>query len=1021
MNSVASRPLLRPLAILLSLLLALVGLSLPATSASAAAGDVAGATLQWGVKASFRSYLVGSIAHGSWTVSGVSDATPFGWSGGSGAAPGGTGTVAYPGSVRFQGHPDFGVPAGEYALDLTFSDLKVRITGATTAELLLDARSRGFNDPTTFVELGDTVFATLDLAGGSNGSTADVVAYSNVPAVLTEAGATAFGGFYSAGTVLDPVSFSWPVEAAPEPEPVVPTIAVSQTTGLESGDVVTVTGTGFGPNEEGGPLGTRPPLSGKFGGVYVTFGTFLDAWKPSEGALSASRKADGTQTKWILNPADVATVGGSAAGAVAIQPDGSFSVQIEVNEEFTGALADGNYGIYTYPGSGAVYAPFETYTPIEFAEPVPTITVSQTTGLESGDVVTVTGENFGPNEEGGPLGTRPPLSGKFGGVYVTFGTFLDAWKPSEGALSASRKADGTQTKWILNPADAATVGGSAAGAVAIEADGSFEIEITVNEEFTGALADGNYGIYTYPGSGAVYAPFETYTPIEFASTTPTTPPVDPIATPVPGSLSWGVKASFREYVTGPIASGSISVGNGAGVSGGAYWFPQSSAEVSSDVAYRGSVTFSGHGGLLNLRIADPVVRITSTSSAVLSVATGSGRVDFASLALGTPTTDASGARTYAASPATLTAAGAASFAGFYSAGTALDPVTFTIGSVNATNGRGLTTAAVVAETRTAAPTPPATEGIESTEEEFTAGGNYTFTAGGFQPNESGILVVIYSEPTVLATDATADADGVVTWTGNLPAGLTGEHTFTFQGSVDRGIVIDIAAAEVVGCEVEGAELTWGFKESFRAYIDGSIANGEWTTADGADYETPVFTWATGSGGYDAETGDADLAFTGSVRFTGHGGVLDTTIANPRVVIDGDRAVLLLDVTGTTQDGTPVSSAGIEFAELDLADAEQVGGGDLVAFTGIPAVLTDAGAAAFGTYPAGEALDPIDLSITVDPACIQTLAVTDDTETTGDAVNASATSPLPWIVGALVALLLLAALIVVLVRRAGRSA
>jgi hypothetical protein len=249
--------------------------------------------------------------------------------------------------------------------------------------------------------------------------------------------------------------------------------------------------------------------------------------------------------------------------------------------------------------------------------------------------------------------------------------------------------------------------------------------------------------------------------------------------------------------------------------------------------------------------------------------------------------------------------------------------------------------------------------------------------------------------------------------------LTGEHTFTFQGSIDAGLVIDIAAAETVGCTVQSTELDWGFKESFRAYIDGSIANGEWTTADGATYETPLFSW-TGTGGYDSETGDADLSFTGSVRFTGHGGALDTTIANPRVVIDGDRAVLLLDVSGTTQDGQPVSSVGVEFVELDLAAAEAGGGGDLVSFAGIPTVLTEAGAAAFGTYEAGSAFDPIDLRITLDPACI-TPAIDTDVATTGAEIEtASATSPLPWVLLAVLLALAVVVAVIVLTRRRRRA-
>ena len=78
-----------------------------------------------------------------------------------------------------------------------------------------------------------------------------------------------------------------------------------------------------------------------------------------------------------------------------------------------------------------------------------------------------------------------------------------------------------------------------------------------------------------------------------------------------------------------------------------------------------------------------------------------------------------------------------------------------------------------------------------------AGGEIEITAGGFQPNEQGILVVIYSEPTVLDTNAKADANGVVRWIGTLPKDLTGKHTITLQGGVNVGQEITISKATEV--------------------------------------------------------------------------------------------------------------------------------------------------------------------------------------------------------------------------------
>lgn len=181
------------------------------------------------------------------------------------------------------------------------------------------------------------------------------------------------------------------------------------------------------------------------------------------------------------------------------------------------------------------------------------------------------------------------------------------------------------------------------------------------------------------------------------------------------------------------------------------------------------------------------------------------------------------------------------------------------------------------------------------------------------------------------------------------------------------------ASVSAACVVSDASLTWGFKESFRSYISGSIAKGAWETAGGAVYETPAFTW---SGGGDA-AGDAaapdSIGFTGSVRFTGHGGLLDTTIADPTLVVTGPAsASLLLDITGTTQEGEPVAATDVPFATVDLTSSPvdlTTGGSHVIADA--PAALTEEGAAAFGTYPAGEILDPLSASFTV--ACAEPVA------------------------------------------------
>ncbi|MGX5682649.1 HtaA domain-containing protein [Schumannella luteola] len=497
-----------------------------------------------------------------------------------------------------------------------------------------------------------------------------------------------------------------------------------------------------------------------------------------------------------------------------------------------------------------------------------------------------------------------------------------------------------------------------------------------------------------------------------------------------GSLRWGVKASFRSYVTGGIAQGAITT-SGAGVDGGEFVFGQStggsfsSATGTGTSNYSGSVRFTGHGGLLDLTLSDPIVSVESASSATLLVSVnGGGHVAFATLDLASGAYSTAGnAIAWSGVPASLTSAGAAAFsldgATFYAPGTALDPVSFVIGSPSA-GGTGTQTVSSYAGPREPAATPPSTEGIAVLNpDEVVAGGEISIRAEGFEPNEEGILVVIYSDPVVLDRDARADAAGVVTWSGRLPSSLTGSHTLTLQGSVNRGVVLDIPARialAATGCTVESSTLSWGFKESFRSYISGTIANGEWTVADGATYETPLFGWADGDGSYDAETGEGVVAFTGSITFTGHGGILNTTVANPRLqFVDQDTAILLLDVTGTTQEGATVDAPGVEFVELDLSGATELVDGVLTV-TDAPAVLLPAGAEAFGTYESGEAFDPVSAELVLASGCEVVAAPEEQPVDDAPVADQGPVQWWVWAIAGAVLLALIVAIVVMVLRR-----
>jgi hypothetical protein len=69
-------------------------------------------------------------------------------------------------------------------------------------------------------------------------------------------------------------------------------------------------------------------------------------------------------------------------------------------------------------------------------------------------------------------------------------------------------------------------------------------------------------------------------------------------------LSWGVKASLVGYVRG-MADGRVETTDGAELADNAFRFPR--REGADDLAFRGSVALTGHGGMLRVVIADPAL------------------------------------------------------------------------------------------------------------------------------------------------------------------------------------------------------------------------------------------------------------------------------------------------------------------------------------------------------------------------------------------------------------------------------
>ncbi len=404
----------------LMLALIAIGAVLSATNARAATANVVAGSLTWGVKSSFVTYIEGPIAGGEVTLSDgliANENGTFTFPNAAGTADSATGAMdlGFDGAIQFTGHDLGNGPL----LDATLSNVRVVVTG-TSAVLIADVVSKSLESAEA-VEYPDLEVATLNFAGVVPSFANGALTFANVPASLTEDGVPAFADFYPAGTALDAVTItmtlaapsptatattptattttspttaptstpttaptSTPTTVPPSPTTVPqPRVTLSKTVVNPAGDTITVTGVQFYPELV---LGTRPPLAGQPAGTYIAFGAFAENWKPSAGAPSSSRPtfAEGGLI-WAVPAASRPIVGMDTS--VTLNPDGTFTAVIKVKKDYTGALANGRYGIYTYPGSGTTQPLYETFTPITFSEspttpaPKPPSTGS---GLEDG-------------------------------------------------------------------------------------------------------------------------------------------------------------------------------------------------------------------------------------------------------------------------------------------------------------------------------------------------------------------------------------------------------------------------------------------------------------------------------------------------------------------------------------------------------------------------------------------------------------------------------------------------------------
>ena len=177
-----------------------------------------------------------------------------------------------------------------------------------------------------------------------------------------------------------------------------------------------------------------------------------------------------------------------------------------------------------------------------------------------------------------------------------------------------------------------------------------------------------------------------------------------------------------------------------------------------------------------------------------------------------------------------------------------------------------------------------------------------------------------------------------------------------------------AAVETTDAKATNGTLGWGVKESFRAYIEGPIADGGIEVSPPAVREEDgTFTWKKGEGRADVEADTANIKLRGQVYFYGHddgtGPTLEVYVDKPRLVIDGENSMLLADVRsrfgGGLEEYPDVELVTIDATGLDL----EPNGRGIVKATGLATALTADGSVAFaGFYEPGTAFDPVSFRI-----------------------------------------------------------
>ena len=430
-----------------------------------------------------------------------------------------------------------------------------------------------------------------------------------------------------------------------------------------------------------------------------------------------------------------------------------------------------------------------------------------------------------------------------------------------------------------------------------------------------------------------------------------------------GTLSWDIRESFLKYLTG-FAHGSVNVEGMEKTPAGGFKYTQASGVYNPEtktgqINFAGTAEFTGHNGQLkstikNMRLV--VVNGKGTLVADVDALTLDGK-SVSKTGLAFAEVDLSGASVkdgvFSAQNAAVTLTDEGStvlFAGQYrGADKAMAPLSFSV-KLSEQTAENTVEVPRISENKSSEGGASDNKGSEngsSNEGSSNSGANGSGSNGSAGTSGS-------------VSNGGSSSNGSVS---NNPAQpvcvpVTRTREVQEQGASDGTI--------------KSANLGWGVRDSFRNYVRGGIANGSWEL-NGTSYSSDAFNWSNGTGTF--KNGKGSISFSGSVRFTGHHGILDTTIANPRLEINGNSGTLYATMTSNDPSGKATNYGEVALLKVDLSGLQS--SADAVSVNGAATTLTAEGAKAFaGFYEAGKDMAPLSFSAAINGAKTTTKTVTE---------------------------------------------